>query len=375
MAENNNKQLVMHIIYDLSLAGAQTVVMDYLRQMNNDPDYEVMLLVRDSDKGSIYDSEVKAMHYPVVYCNYKETDIKIPGIKKIINWVYCQKLILHQLRVYRPDIVHTHVSNILPFALLPILLCGVKKRFHTLHSDPYAVGKQGSFWTKEALRLFKFDPICLNEVQAQKAVQKYGIKHYDIVRNGLNLDRYIIGESQSDIRKELGIESDAFVIGYIGSLYSLKNVNFLIEVFDIYKKKHPKARLLIVGDGVDRQKLEAQVDHLGIRSSVVFTGRRGDVERMYKAMDVFMLASYFESNSIVTVEAQAAGKRCVVAKSVPESVVVTTLVNRIGLDEPIEKWVDAIDDQFPHDTPVGSLDMFSISSTIKELKAVYKEPR
>ena len=84
-----------------------------------------------------------------------------------------------------------------------------------------------------------------------------------------------------------------------------------------------------------------------------------------------MLTSFFESSSIVTVEAQYAGVRCVVSSNIPENVVVTNLVNRISLNEPVEKWLAAIDGSLQPDHPKGTLMDFSVDKSVKELRLLY----
>ena len=89
-------------------------------------------------------------------------------------------------------------------------------------------------------------------------------------------------------------------------------------------------------------------------------------------MDVFTMTSFSESSSIVTVEAQASGLRCVVASSIPENVIVTDdNVSTLSLDNPIQDWVDALKGDYPRRKKVSDMSLFSIDRTIIELKEVY----
>ncbi len=361
---------VLHIIYDLSVAGAQTVVMNILRGMKNDDKYDVRLLVRNAPNGSKNDADVIAENLPVVYCNYKPCTT-IPIIRTIINWFRCQRLFRNEIKKYNPDIIHTHLTDILPFTVIPAKLSNAKLRVHTLHSDPYAIEDRFVKWAKFAFNKLHFHPVCVTESQVKKAKERYGISNCSVVHNGIDLDRYSMDESRESIREEVGVPEDAFVIGFVGRLSRIKNLFFLIKIFNEYQKGNEKALLMIVGDGDQRTHCERLIAEYGIKEKVVFTGQRADVERMYKAMDVFMLTSFYESNSIVTVEAQCSGVRCVVADSIPESVVVSDRVNRISLDAPTEVWIDAINNQVPHDRITGSLIKYSIQNGINELRDVY----
>jgi len=367
-----NRIKVLHIIYDLSVAGAQTVVMNILRGMKDDDKYEVRLIVRDAPNGSKNDADVIAEKLPVVYCNYKPST-KIPVVRTMINWFRCQRLFYKEIKKYRPDIIHTHLTGILPFTVIPEKLSKAKLFVHTLHSDPYAIEDRYVKWARFAFNKLHFYPVCVTESQVPKAKERYGISDVSVVHNGIDLNRYSVDESREGIRKEIGIPQDAFVIGFVGRLSKIKNLPFLIQVFHEYQKGNEKAFLMIVGDGEQRSDCEQWIKEYGIKEKVVFVGQRNDVERMYKAMDVFMLTSFYESNSIVTVEAQCAGVRCVVADSIPQSVVVSDRVNRIALDAPIADWIRAIDDRVPHDEIACSLTKYSIQNGINELREVYEK--
>lgn len=177
---------------------------------------------------------------------------------------------------------------------------------------------------------------------------------------------------RQNVRVELGLEDDAFVIGTVGRLDKIKNFPFLIKVFREYLKLNTQARLLIVGDGVERYSLTELVKILNIENKVIFAGQRSDIQNMYKAMDLFMLTSFFESSSIVTVEAQLSGLRCVISSNIPDSVIITDRVNRISLDVPICDWIKAMSGLLPSDAIINDKMHFSIDNTILELKNIYQ---
>jgi len=69
----------------------------------------------------------------------------------------------------------------------------------------------------------------------------------------------------------------------------------------------PEARLLLVGDGPERPRLEQEADTLGIRDRVCFAGYQPHPERFLQAMDVFALTSRSEGLPVSLLEAWAAG--------------------------------------------------------------------
>jgi glycosyltransferase involved in cell wall biosynthesis len=104
-------------------------------------------------------------------------------------------------------------------------------------------------------------------------------------------------------RHAIGVTDDTFVTGIVATLRSWKGHRFLIEGFAEAEKRRAGAapketadagriRLLIVGDGPQRDALEALVDTLGVRAHVKFAGNQPNVIPWLHAMDLFVLPSY-----------------------------------------------------------------------------------
>lgn len=360
---------VLHIITDLNVAGAQTVLMNYVRYLHGDPDVKIILCVESRSPNVVYENECKKLGVEVFFLNYRPF-YKIPLISSALNWFRLQKMYYTVIKKVKPDIVHTHVTPILFYTLFPTIIAKIKVMVHTLHSDPDAIGPFFSLWAKVAFNWFKVYPVCVTPIQANKAVYKYRIKKYSIINNGINIKQYS-SVSKNKIRDELGIRPETFVIGCVGRFSKIKNHIFLLKIFASYLKHNKDALLMLIGDGEEKERIIDTAKRLGILNKILFTGVRNDVNRIYSAMDLFMLTSFFESNSIVTVEAQAAGIRCLVADSIPDSVVLTNLVNRIPLASPIEDWVLGILGKIQKDEQRGILEDFSIEKTIRDLKKLY----
>jgi glycosyltransferase involved in cell wall biosynthesis len=126
--------------------------------------------------------------------------------------------------------------------------------------------------------------------------------------------------SQADIkdtREKLGIAEDEIVVGFVGRLFEEhKRVGDLIRAVSLLQVRCPKLRLLVVGDGPDRQQLEQRVDSLKLRDKVIFTGYQGNTRLLYPVMDMFALVSRSEGLPLVVPEAMFA-KLPVVATNVP----------------------------------------------------------
>lgn len=367
----NKKKKVMHIIYDMSTAGAQMVVMNYLRQMKNDEDYDVCVAVGHPYTGLGLEAELTEGNYEAYYCDYKPfTRFKL--IRPIINWIKYQRAWKKILKEVKPDIVHTHLNSILPYTCLPIVFSNIKIKVHTAHGDPDLPFKY-RIWSKIAYKIFGFYPVFVTQYQEKIGKSVFNLKRSSVIKNGLDLYKYKIHISKKEIRDELGISCDSFVLGFVGRLENDKNLEFLFYVFYKYLIRNKAATLLIVGEGEKRDKLVQYATSLGISDNVLFLGRRDDVQRIYKAMDVFMLTSKFESSSIVTVEAQLSNVRCVISDAIPDDVIITNLVNRISLSDSYDTWIEAIDGNIKPEDAINSYSDFDIKNSIKKTKQLYNK--
>lgn len=128
------------------------------------------------------------------------------------------------------------------------------------------------------------------------------------IPNAMDFDRFAhVAVDRDALRTSLGIPTDAPVVGSVGRLTAQKGYDQLMAAMAALLPSLPEARLLLVGDGELRPALEALVKSLGIGDRVVFAGARPDVERVLRAMDVFVSSSLWEGLPTVMMEAMAAG--------------------------------------------------------------------
>ena len=171
----------------------------------------------------------------------------------------------------------------------------------------------------------------------------YG-KGFAILNNAIDMQRFCFQQQARDAcRKELGLVDDDFVIGHVGYFMAVKNQSFLIEVFSEYHKTNPNTRLLLVGTGADVEKIRQKARDCGISDAVIFAGRRGDVERLYCAMDIFVFPSIWEGLPLTLVEAQASGLPCLVSSHVTRDVACTETVIYKDLSDGAESWAETIE--------------------------------
>lgn len=129
------------------------------------------------------------------------------------------------------------------------------------------------------------------------------------VSNGVNLAGFKPGKVSSSVREKYNIPSGVPLALYVGRVDPEKNVELVIDAFSEALESVPNALLAIVGDGVDRLRLQDLVKKMGLTKSIRFYGRviPPDLYDFYRMGWLFVTGSEIETQGIVLIEAAASG--------------------------------------------------------------------
>jgi glycosyltransferase involved in cell wall biosynthesis len=136
-----------------------------------------------------------------------------------------------------------------------------------------------------------------------------------VIPNGVDTKRFAPFADAAGIRRDLGIEACAPVVGTVAALRPEKHHELFLEMAKRVVRQIPTARFVIVGDGPCRQSLEQRTGKMGLARHVLFLGSRPDVPNLLAAMNVFALTSHNEANPMSILEAMSLA-RPVVATNV-----------------------------------------------------------
>lgn len=165
-------------------------------------------------------------------------------------------------------------------------------------------------------------------------------KDVTLLHNGVDLDVFRFDpEWRKEIRREFELD-DRLVIGHVGRFHEQKNHPFLLEVFARIREQRPDAVLMLVGTGDLQKEVEERAEALGLKDSVIFTGRRFDISKLLSAMDVFVFPSFFEGMPNTIIEAQATGLPCVLADTITPEADITGLLTYLPLTLTPEIWAE-----------------------------------
>jgi L-malate glycosyltransferase len=115
-----------------------------------------------------------------------------------------------------------------------------------------------------------------------------------VVYEGVEIPRLPSAKVRQAARALWSIPENAPLLGTVGVLVPDKGQASLIRILAELRKEFPQARLLLVGDGPDRHKLEQLAKKLGVADAVIFAGFVTAMEAVYAALDVFLFPSRFE---------------------------------------------------------------------------------
>ncbi len=108
-------------------------------------------------------------------------------------------------------------------------------------------------------------------------------------------------------RSELQIGRDEFVLVFVGRVVPIKRLDLLLRALAQARESEPRLRLVVVGDGEERPRLERQAAELGIAGVVDFLGYRRELRPLFAAADLAVLSSDNEGTPVSLIEAAAAG--------------------------------------------------------------------
>ncbi len=372
---------VMNIIARLNVGGP-AIHVTLLTEKLGAPTYESTLVTGmiGADEGDMqYYAEAHGVH-PVII---PELGRSLHPLRDLITVWKVYRLI----RQYQPDVVHTNTAKAGFVGRVAAWLAGVPVIVHTFHGHVFR-----GYFSPTTTRVF----ILLERITARMSdtviTLTEGLRHeladeYRIARKskitvlplGLDLQPFAASVRKNGaFRREYDIPANAPLIGIVGRLVPVKNHALFLDAAARVRAQKPAARFLIVGDGDERAAIEAQVDALGLRDAVVFTGWVRDVAPVYADLDVNVISSVNEGTPVSVIEALTAG--CpVVATAVgglPDLLdqgELGALVPSGDVDALATALIDALDHP-PDPEPARALmlDRYGIDRLARDLDSLYR---
>ncbi len=182
--------------------------------------------------------------------------------------------------------------------------------------------------TKEQMQMLLYRPLIRRahkvifgcRLQLELWVSRYGLDRQkcSVIYNGIDEARFspvVAGAKPGPAELGFNLHDSDFVIGAVGTLWSNKNHVELIAALSHLKDTLPNARLVIAGEGPERERLEAAARASGLSDRVSLLGELDDVRPILQVTDVFVLPSISETFSNAALEAMSMEKAVILSNT------------------------------------------------------------
>jgi glycosyltransferase involved in cell wall biosynthesis len=221
------------------------------------------------------------------------------------------------LREQQPDVVHTHSGKAGILGRIAAARARVPVIIHHIHGPSFgpfqgalanAVFTAAERYAARYTTHFLCSAAAMTQLYLAASIGR--LENYTRVFSGFKLEPFLQATNDLQLRDQLRIPRDAFVIGKIARFFPLKGHDDLLKAFAKILPKCPHAHLLLVGDGILRAKTEREVRERGWTDKVTFTGLvpPEEVARYVGIMDCLAHLSTREALSRALPQALAAGK-------------------------------------------------------------------
>lgn len=227
-------------------------------------------------------------------------------------------------------------------------------------------------------RLFS---IATDFLACSDVAQKWGfygtkcMKKSLVIPNGIDIGNFQFNESWRDeIRKELGLKPDTFVVCHTGAFRKVKNHSFLIEIFSKIKRQNPDSMLLLCGEGEEKETILTQIKQFKLEKYVKILGIRTDINKILSASDAYVFPSMYEGLPFALIEAQASGIPIFASDTISPEIKMKDNLQFLSLKKTAEEWAKAIleNDYRKRDLRITDrLRQYDIKETCKILTDIY----
>lgn len=280
---------ILQVINSLKMGGAEKLVTDIAPLLNKKENITDILLINGSETGLFSTFE----H------SYEGNIIKL-SIGNVYNP-------LNILRIHKYlqkyDIIHVHLFPSFYWVALSNML--VKSKL--VYTEHNTSNKRRGKWFLKPIEKFiysKYSKIITIADQVHENLKHHigSDENLTVVNNGVRIDDFKMAKAYV---KEKFFEKEDKILIQVSSFSTQKDQKTLIQSLSYLPSN---IKLLLVGDGPLRKKMEKLVDELKIRDRVKFLGIRNDVPRLLKTSDIIILSSFHEGLSLSSIEGMATGK-------------------------------------------------------------------
>jgi len=223
------------------------------------------------------------------------------------------------LRHHRPDVIHAwmyHANLVTSLAMTGLrtpVIWGIHHSLSDLASEKRktrVVIRANAWLSRSPTRIRYVSTLAAK----QHARFGFSARHALVIPNGYDTDRLKPDPAaRARVRRELGIESDALVIGMIARVHPTKDHGNFLEAAARFVREYPRTMFVLVGEGASdgNVPLRTSIERLGLQTHMRLCGKRDDIPALDASFDIATLSSRGEAFPNAVAEAMACGTPCV----------------------------------------------------------------
>jgi N-acetyl-alpha-D-glucosaminyl L-malate synthase BshA len=246
---------------------------------------------------NVHYHEVNVPEYPLFH--YQPYELALSS--KLVDMV----------KLYKIELLHVHYA--IPHAYAGYMAKQMLKdegiiipMVTTLHgTDITLVGNHPFYKTAVSFSINKSDVVTsVSQSLKDDTYKLFNItKEIHVIPNFIELDKHH-NETLINCQRSVMANPAEKIITHISNFRKVKRIPDVIDVFYRIQKKMP-AKLMMVGDGPEKEKAEKMCENLGIQDKVIFFGNSNEIDQILSYSDLFLLPSETESFGLAALEAMA----------------------------------------------------------------------
>lgn len=219
------------------------------------------------------------------------------------------------LREEKINILHLHIWNPASCRYAFGAAKSLKIPVITTEHDPFKLSALKDFFKRKALHeVKKIITVSKNNAKILKEIYPEYRDKIAVIHNGIDITWWqsqllrFTEEDRREIKEEKFLaRENTLIITSIAELHERKGLKYLIEAVGELVAKYPNIKLVIIGEGSERNNLENLIGKLKLENHVVLLGRQKEIPKLLKSSDIFVLPSRREAFGLVNAEAMITG--------------------------------------------------------------------
>jgi len=290
---NSGKLKILHLTSVFEVGGQQRLISDLVRYDSSFNVHYLAILRRSTEALAFFEKEIQVLFYE----GLSDNEI-IDRLKNFVAENSIDILLAHNRHTWD---VATEVRKYFPEVSVYMIAHSLDgKRYNESDSERELKIRSNITFTEKL--------ICTSDFVKEEHLKLIPEQKEKIIRiyNGVEVFRSQAYSLRKSIRNSFGMNDDSILLGMVARLAKIKNQEFLIEaISDLIKTGEKSFKLLIIGDGPEREHLLLKTRELAIDDYVIIKENNFSINNYYEAFDIFVNCSLFESCSLAILEAMS----------------------------------------------------------------------